>query len=440
MASVNTGRLGRSTELALSVLLVASLLLLGFVQGLNQIAFETSLAFISLNVAFIEALSSVLGFSLFVLVCTALSFTQIFRQGRSVEDAEDYRSITAIIPTYNDSHSLEKSVPSLVGLDNRDLEIMIVYEEDDEEAREKCESLAERYDSVEYTVNDVSPGTKAGALNCGVEKTDSEAVFFFDADQEVKPGFISKSMNLLFKEGYDVIQGRIVPRPSGLLETICYCEALFMYVIPERIADFLTDYKVAGSRGTGMSRETYEKMDGYDPEFLTEDLDFAFRCYERGLKVKPLLSEVCTEEAPHSLRDYWGQRKRWVKGHIEVFTSRLSYLWKDPSIAHFKSAIMSGFIPVGWFLLILLVSKFLILMLLGQDLIVAGALGNLIAISLLFRIEDRKYLEPGNYTSYVYLIGAPLVFPLYGVVSIKSLFEYIIRGENSWYMVEKKSS
>jgi cellulose synthase/poly-beta-1,6-N-acetylglucosamine synthase-like glycosyltransferase len=429
----------RSLERFLAVVFVLVVFVVGFVQGLDRLVFEATYSFLYVNVVIVEALSSVLGFSLFILFCSLLAVIQIFYQGRSLSTSEGL-SVVAVVPTYLDSHALERSVPSLVDLDYDGLKVVPVCEEDDEEGVEKCRDLSERFESVDFEVNDSYPGTKAGAVNCAAEKTDSDVLAVFDADQEVQEGFLRTSVGLI-ENGYDVVQSRIVPRPDGFLETLCYCETLFMYVIPERLADFLTRYKVAGSRGVAVSRSVFEDMDGYDADFITEDMDFTLRCYEQGRKVKPLLSEACTEEAPHNLRDYWGQRKRWVKGHIEVFLSRLIRFGKYRDVPHLKSAVLSGFMPIGWFFLLFLVSKFLLLILLGLDLFAVIGLANMILISMAFRIYDQRYLggKRPSIKSLINILGAPLVFPLYGTVAVKSLFEYLFREGSSWYRVDKDS-
>lgn len=97
--------------------------------------------------------------------------------------------------------------------------------------------------------------------------------------------------------------------------------------------------------------------------------------------------------------------------------------------------------PIGWFFLLFLVSKFLLLILLGLDLFAVIGLANMILISMAFRIYDQRYLDGKrpSIKSLINILGAPLVFPLYGTVAVKSLFEYLFREGTSWYRVDKGS-
>ena len=68
--------------------------------------------------------------------------------------------------------------------------------------------------------------------------------------------------------------------------------------------------------------EAFETVDGYDDK-LTEDIDFSHTCHRAGLEVTRRRAVANTMEAPHTLRDLWGQRKRWRIGHVQVLEGQL---------------------------------------------------------------------------------------------------------------------
>lgn len=101
--------------------------------------------------------------------------------------------------------------------------MVVVYEHDDAESRREARRLAGAYDRVECLRNG-NPGSKADAINYAVERSDDDYFTVFDADETVDGDFVSAAMERLREGDHEVFQGRRVPRPTGPVETVAYCE------------------------------------------------------------------------------------------------------------------------------------------------------------------------------------------------------------------------
>jgi cellulose synthase/poly-beta-1,6-N-acetylglucosamine synthase-like glycosyltransferase len=72
-----------------------------------------------------------------------------------------------------------------------------------------------------------------------------------------------------------------------------------------------------GGTAGGIRRSLLEHLGGWDESILAEDTDLTFRVYLAGYKVRYVYDAECYEEAVENWRNYWKQRYRWSKGHMQ---------------------------------------------------------------------------------------------------------------------------
>lgn len=418
----------RLTEKAGTILGISALLSLGFVTGADIWTVAMDPLFDGLD--FFEGQVSVGLFSVAISV-TALFLTYDVWRGRSsAERVASGPPVRAIVPAYEDAGVVDASVTSLLESEYDPLRITVVVEPDDKRTRTRAAELAARHEAVEYLVND-DPGSKATAINCAVDRSTADYFVVFDADERPSPEFVSVAMAELLDET-DVFQGRRIPRPSGPVETLAYCERVVVqagYLIGE-----LAGFTHCQSSATGFTREAFEAVDGY-ADVLTEDIYFSHQCHTADLTVTQNRRCTSTMEAPHTLRDLWGQRKRWRIGHVQVSHVRL------------REALAGGLRAAD----LVTVGRALGAVLVGCALLVLTA-----HVLFLFLVDTSSALVPLACTfgliggvwsrdAYEGCIGrpswtialAPLVYLGHGVLTVKTVFEYALTWDGEWYQVTK---
>lgn len=414
------------------VLASLGLVLLGVVQGFQSYSFTVDFFSVIFEILLIDAVASSFFFTAFLLISGSLFFWNL-RSSKPVSNIGDEDSVACIIPTYKDSEALHNSVDSLLGSNYGNFEVFIVCEEDDKKGIEAARGFSED-DRVDYLVNSKYPGSKAGAINFAVEETDSDVIAIFDSDQRINRNFLSQAVGLL--ENSEVVQGRHLPRPGSLIESLAYYESLiFSYVIRQPL-NMITGFRLIGSRATMIERSVFEQLEGYSSETLTEDYDFAHKCYRAGIKTDELLLEPVNEEAAHSITDWWCQRKRWMTGYFEVFSKTSKLVFKDfKGYRSLLSLLISGGSIIGSILMLTLVSKFVILFLIGADAIYLIPLCSILLISLAGRFYDSRagHLENIGWSWTL----TPLIFPLFSLITIKAFFEFLLNPDTNWYRVQK---
>ncbi|MFC4436849.1 MULTISPECIES: glycosyltransferase [Natrialbaceae] len=412
----------------------AVLLLSGLVHGVRTQTLTLDLFVVTVRFVFLEALSAVVVFSLFVALTGALLVREVWSSRTSFDSPTDGPPLTAIVPVYRDHRVLATSVESLLESEYENLDIVVVAEPTDDATIDRARELAAEYDRVELSING-NPGSKAGAINYAVAETDADRFAVFDADEWIAPEFPSIAMGEL-TAGADVFQGRRIPRPTGAVETIAYCERIVFHASYKLVELF--GFTNCRSSSTAFTREAFERVGGYDDK-LTEDLDFAHACYRQGLDVRQARQCTNTMEAPHSLADLWGQRKRWRVGQIEVLHATFRELLCGRidrrglvSIGRMCSSLFGSLITLA------LASKLLLLLSLDVESAFLVPFTLLVATIVLVAWRDARDGRIDGFGWGVLL--APLLYPAFGVLTLKSLLEYALSWDGSWYRVEKTGS
>ncbi|SDE80722.1 glycosyltransferase [Halorientalis regularis] len=407
----------------------------GFVQGNvalgGTIRFE--FAFVVLAVVLLQAVISSLIFTGFIGV-SGVTFLWSLLRDTDPEPVYAGDTVTAIVPVYRDATVLDRSVESLLASEYEDLEVLIVTEEDDERSRERARELATR-EGVAALVNTRYPGSKAGAVSYAVEETDSEYVAVFDADEVVDPQFLPEAVARL--RDCDVVQGRTVPQPDGLVEELAYYESVLLSYVGRRLLYVFTEFRMAASRAVVMRRSSLSITGGYDTEMLTEDFDFAYTCYKKHLDVEEQLGHPSRIESAHSLRDWWGQRKRWMTGYVQVLHKLVANARPIRKLRNLTSAAICAGTVVGSFLLLTILSKFVVLFLVGMEAYFLPPLVAVIGVTAAVRFHDWR-VGSVDRLGWAWLV-VPVIVPLYSLTAIKAVIEYAYGWDGDWYSVEKGS-
>ena len=341
-------------------------------------------------------------------------------------------TVTAVVPVHRDGSVLHRSVESLLASRYESLRVVIVAEPGDDASLARARELATA-DRVDVLVNTRYPGSKSGAVNYAAEETDSEYLAVFDADERVDPEFVSTAVAKL--DDCDVVQGRTIPEPDGVVETVAYYESVVLGDLSQRLLTAVTDFTMAASRTVVMRRTAFESVGGYDPAMLTEDYAFAFDCYEAGLAVTEQFQYASTIEGAHTPTDWWGQRKRWMTGYAQVLHSRVTACLSPDTYRTFLSPVICAGSVLGNLFMLQLVSKAAVLVLNGNTGWMALPAATLVGSALALRIYDTHAGRLDDIgVGYVLM---PAVLPLYSLAGIKALVEYLVSWNGEWYSVAK---
>lgn len=99
------------------------------------------------------------------------------------------RNVSVIIPSYNRSHVLEKTIPSYI--QDITLEVIIVDDGSTDKTREQVKKLHDKFDAVKYVRLKQHMGLPH-AKNVGVKKASGKYIFFGDDDAVLYQGTLRR--------------------------------------------------------------------------------------------------------------------------------------------------------------------------------------------------------------------------------------------------------
>ncbi|WP_230198526.1 glycosyltransferase [Halopiger goleimassiliensis] len=420
-----------AVELLGTTCITGALLGFGVLAGLGVWTVTVTLGLVTVRLVFLIGMVTVIGFALFAVLSGGLLSRGVWADRSTQERLASGPAVCAIVPAYRDGNVLDISVESLLENAYEPLTVAIVVEPDDEPTRKRAEELAAEYDRVDCLVNG-TPGSKATAINYAVQQSDAEYFAVVDADERVAPEFVPAAAAAL-ENGADVFQGRRIPRPNGAVETIAYCERIIVHSAYALFEMF--GFANPKSASVVFTREAFEKIGGYR-SMLTEDIAFAHECHDANLTVHQDRRCTSTMEAPHTLGDLWGQRKRWRIGQIQVLHSRLRQELRGGTgfrgVLSLARAVGS---LVGGMLTLVVASHVLLLLLFEATLTLLVPFLCILATIGAVWLRDLTAGRVGRLSWTVVLV--PFVYPALGVLTVKSLLEYYCTWDGEWYQVMK---
>lgn len=268
-----------------------------------------------------------------------LYFKHYKRRSRSlaqISPCASYPPVTIQIPLFNEVYVTARIIQSLgnIKYPKERLDIQILDDSTDETqaiAQAEARRLAAKGWRVRYIHRAERKEHKAGALQNGLEQTQSELVAIFDADFIPPPDFLEKTVAYFSEPKIGMVQARwgYLNRGYSFLTRM---QAILLdgHFMLEHTARHFSGrfFNFNGTAGI-WRRQTILDAGGWKGETLTEDLDLSYRAQMKGWRFVYLPDLVCPSELPVEVSAFKTQQHRWAKGSIQVSKKILPAIWKS---------------------------------------------------------------------------------------------------------------
>ena len=222
------------------------------------------------------------------------------------------------------------------------LQIIVI----DDASKDKTGKIADLYsnihDYVKVLHRDEKEGRrgKASALNAGLKHAKGEIVLCFDADYYPQRNITEQLAKEFEDPKVGAVQGRVtvLNEPKNMVTRLVALERIGGYRVDQQARDNLGLITQFGGTVGGFRRSLLEFLGGWDESILAEDTDLTFRVYLAGYKVSYVNDAECYEEAVESWRNYWKQRYRWSRGHMQCAFKHLLNVLRSRNL-RFKQKI-----------------------------------------------------------------------------------------------------
>jgi 1,2-diacylglycerol 3-beta-glucosyltransferase len=273
-----------------------------------------------------RALQAAIAISLVYVAYLALRGYQAMREARLSGTDEERPWVTLMVAARNEAPVIARTLAGLVRQDYADgggprFDVLLVDDGSTDEtgalARQAAADHPERLRVVRREQGD-GPRMKAAALAFAHPQARGDVIGVVDADATLSPAFISRVMEAWrLDRGAVAIQAqrRAHNRGDGWFAA-AQDEELLMDMASQ-CGRCATD-GTAELRGNGMfvRREALERVGGWNPTALTEDLELSTRLVAAGERIALAPLAEVGEEAVTTLPALWRQRLRWAEGSI----------------------------------------------------------------------------------------------------------------------------
>lgn len=352
-----------------------------------------------INIFFVVYL---VGYSTFLFLSVTVGSSELFkkkRQYRMMNAIENnyYIPISIIVPAYNEEVTVASNVRSLLALDYKVYEIIVVDDGSSDNTSkvmiEEFKMLAVRMpihrqlqcqqeefvyetkiNNVRLTLIRKKNGGKADALNMGINASRFPYFICIDADSVLQYDSLKKiALPLLENEDVVAVGGSVRPSNGTTIEN----GRVVSYKLPKKLLPSMQALEydrsflasrilldkfngaliISGAFGLFQKKLVID-AGGYDPNTMGEDMELVVKIHEYcaandiPYHIKYATDAICWSQVPEKLRDLMKQRKRW---HIGLFQS----LWMHRHLAVNPKYGAVSFISYTYYLLYELLSPYI---------------------------------------------------------------------------------
>jgi len=238
---------------------------------------------------------------------------------------------SVIIPAWNESVGIQKTIRSVMNNGYNNLEIVCVNDGSSDNTIEQVEKLRKRYwkNKNKIVVLDQENTGKAGALNNGIKTAKGEIIITIDADSYVCKGSIRKLINAFSDENTDVSIGKIiVGNKDSILGLTQYFEYMFGFHYKQTQHVMNSIYIFPGAL-CAVRKSVIEDVGYFDHYSSTEDLDLSMKIRHNGHRVVYIDDARCVTEGASDIKGLLNQRTRWRHGYLQCLMFRKDFLFKS---------------------------------------------------------------------------------------------------------------
>lgn len=308
-----------------------------------------------------------IGYSTFLFLSVTVGASELYRS-KEYDTLQNklwqnyYVPVSILVPAYNEEVTVVETVRSLLALDYKLYEIIIMDDGSSDDTTKvlvdafnmrkverpirrqiPCKPAEAIYETdgekVPITLVRKQNGGKADSLNMGINCSrypyficmDADSVLQYDSlDRIVRPvlenknvvavgGNVRPANGVIIKDGH-VVKYRLPKKLIACMQALEYDRSfLAARIFLDR---FNANLIISGAFGL-FEKRTVVAVGGYNTDTLGEDMELVVRLHEfcranhRTYSIKYAADAVCWSQAPEQLKDLSKQRKRWQRGLLQ---------------------------------------------------------------------------------------------------------------------------
>lgn len=243
----------------------------------------------------------------------------------------EHKSITVLIPAYNEEksicHTIDSIKSQLYYIDN----IIVI---NDCSTDNTYSIVKEAYPDINIITTDKNTGSKSRALNYGLKYVTTELVCFVDADTVLDKYAVKNCIHHFEDLKTGAVSGFVKPKnSSNFWERGRLIEYLNGCGINKSAQDNANIVMIASGCFTIMRTLKIKQLGGFKERSMAEDMDLTWELIENNLDIRHENSAICTVVDPPNWTIYRKQMERWQHGFLQCIKVRgFKGLFKSPKL------------------------------------------------------------------------------------------------------------
>ncbi|RJX32772.1 MAG: glycosyltransferase family 2 protein [Oxalobacter sp.] len=251
---------------------------------------------------------------------------------------ETYPPITILVAAYNEASAIVDTIHSIGAQDYRgELDVIVVDDGSNDATAALITATQARYPWLRL-VNMSKNGGKARALNFGLEHARHDLIITLDADsflyQESLQRLVERYVN--DPPNTRAVAGAIVVRNSRKNWITNAQEWDYFHGISaiKRTQSLYQGTLVAQGAFSIYDRQTVQTSGGFS-DCVGEDIVLSWAILKAGHRIGHAEDAYVFTNVPDTMKQFFGQRKRWSRGAIEAFKTHPGILFKPRLSTYF---------------------------------------------------------------------------------------------------------
>lgn len=227
-------------------------------------------------------------------------------------------TISVLVPAFNEEKTIENTIKAIFSSRYPIEELIVLNDGSTDNTSKIVKKLLKKYSNLRLV--DKKNSGKGDSLNQGIKLAKSELIAVVDADSYPAKDAFGKMIGFFDDETVGAATCVFVPRNKSKFferlqvieyNVIAFTRKLLGYVD----AIYVTPGPLALYRKSAL-----EKIGGFDPKNMTEDIEATWHLAYEGYKRKMCLSTYATTTVPNKLKNWYRQRRRWNIGGLECIS------------------------------------------------------------------------------------------------------------------------
>lgn len=238
----------------------------------------------------------------------------------------DLPTYTVLVALHREAAVVPRLIAALDALDYpaAKLDVLFALEAADHETADALQREPSRLRSHIVRLPPGQPQTKPRALNFALALAQGSLVVIFDAEDQPEPDQLRRAATIFAREedGVACLQASLAidnHRDNWLTRLFAIDYAGLFDVFNPGLTRLGVPLPLGGTSNHFRTR-VLRQVGGWDPWNVTEDADLGIRLARYGYTTKCFASTTW-EEAPAGLKNWFAQRRRWMKGWMQTLVT-----------------------------------------------------------------------------------------------------------------------